>query len=362
MGGFRPFPFASCVRFARGGDSRSRKADADRDRGEHGDSESAQQKKEKSTAEVSHVSGAESAASTHGSLRQISGFTMPQLTAEFRAMRASVLRLWMDKTARASKVNMEEVLRFNEAIDQALQESAIRFSDQSNRTRDTFLAILGHDLRSPLATISMAGTFLVRPTIDKANANRIGSRVVRSAATMTTMVNDLLEYARTQLGGAIPIRPLLGDISEICRAAVDDATAGHPDCTFQLKIAGETIGDYDAPRLTQVFSNLLNNAAQYKGDKHPVTISAFGDAEVTVVQVKNFGPQIPRASLAAIFDPLVQLAVIADQKGPTSTSMGLGLFIAREITTSHGGTIEVESSEEAGTVFTVRLPKVTLPS
>jgi signal transduction histidine kinase len=319
--------------------------------------ESAQQRKEKSLTEVLQTKGRNSAASTHGSLRQMSGFTMPQVTAEFRAMRASVLRLWMEKTTRTSKENTKEILRFNEAIDQALQESAVRFSDQSTRTRDTFLAILGHDLRSPLATISMAGTFLVRPTIDLANTNEIGARVARSAATMTTMVNDLLEYARTQLGGTIPIRPVLGDIAEICRTAMDDASASHPDCTFQLEVAGESIGDYDAPRLTQVFSNLLNNAAQYKGEKHPVTISAFGDRDATVVQVKNYGPTIPRASLAAIFDPLVQLSVVTDQKGPGPTSLGLGLFIAREITTSHGGTIEVESSAEAGTIFTVRLPK-----
>lgn len=257
---------------------------------------------------------------------------------------------------------MQEVLRFNEAIDQSLQESAMRFSDQSNCARDTFLAILGHDLRSPVATISMAGALLVRPTIDQANTNLIGAKVARSAATMTPMVDDLLEYARSQLGGAIPIRPLLGDIAEICRASVDEASAGHPDCTFQLEVTGETIGDYDAPRLTQVSSNLLNNAAQYKGDQHPVTISTFGDSNVTVVQVKNYGPQIPRAALTAIFDPLVQLSVATDQTGPASTSMGLGLFIAREITTSHGGTIDVESSEEAGIVFAVRLPKTMHPS
>lgn len=319
--------------------------------------ESAQQKKDKSVAEVSKISGGDSAASTHGSLRQLSGFTMPEVTAEFRAMRASVLRLWMDKSTRASKANTEEILRFNEAIDQALQESAIRFSEDSNRTRDTFLAILGHDLRSPLATMTMAGAFLIRPTIDQTNAMQIGARISRSAATMTTMVNDLLEYARTQLGGAIPIRPALADIVDICQSAVEDASAAHPDCIFQIEKAGERIGDYDAPRLAQVFSNLLNNAAQYKGADHPVTISAFGDTEETIIQVKNFGPEIPRASLAAIFDPLVQLAIMTDQKGPTTTSMGLGLFIAREIVTSHGGSIGVESSAEAGTVFTVRLPR-----
>lgn len=320
--------------------------------------ESQQQKKTKSLTQVSTIHGQNTAASTHGSLRQIGGFTMPQLTAEFRAMRASVLRLWMQKSTRASKGDTEEIMRFNEAIDQALQESAIRFSEQSNRTRDTFLAILGHDLRSPLATMTMAGTFLVRPTIDQANAIQIGARVARSAATMTTMVNDLLEYARTQLGGAIPMRPVLADIAQICQSAVDDASAAHPDCVFRLEVVGERIGDYDAARLAQVFSNLLNNAAQYKSHDHAITISTFGDLDATTVQVKNYGPPIPEALLAAIFDPLVQLSVATEQKGPASTSLGLGLFIAREITTSHGGSIGVESSLKDGTVFTVRLPRV----
>ena len=322
--------------------------------------ESKQEKKEKSIGEAAPVGRAETAASIHGSLRQTSGFSMPELTAEFRAMRASVLRLWMHKTTRASKSMTEEILRFNEAIDQALQDSAIQFSEQSNRTRDTFLAILGHDLRSPLATMTMAGSLLLRPTMDQANSNQIGARVARSAATMTTMVNDLLEYARSQLGGSIPIRPVLADMNEICRTAMEDASASHPDCEFQLEVGGESIGDYDAARLTQVFSNLLSNAAQYKGAGHPVTISAFGDQEATTVQVKNFGPKIPQAALAAIFDPLVQLSVSGDQKGPASTSLGLGLFIAREISVSLGGTIDVESSAAAGTIFTVRLPRTNL--
>lgn len=319
--------------------------------------ESEQQKKDKSISEVSGKIDKSSAASIHGSLRQRSGYTMPQVTAEFRAMRASVLRLWMNASTRTSKANIDEILRFNEAIDQALQESAIQFAEQSDRTRDTFLAMLGHDLRSPLATMTMAGAYLVRPSLEQADALQIGGRVSRSAASMTTMVNDLLEYARTQLGGTVPIKLVLGDIFDICQAALDDAATAHPDCIFKLETSGEHIGDYDAPRLAQVFSNLLNNAAQYKGEKHPVTISAFGNKDATIVQVKNYGPMIPRASLAAIFDPLIQLSVAPDQKGPISTSLGLGLFIARVITTSHGGSVEVESTAENGTIFTVRIPR-----
>ena len=89
-----------------------------------------------------------------------------------------------------------------------------------------------------------------------------------------------------------------------------------------------------------------------------MSITACGDAETAVVQVKNFGRQIPEASLKSIFDPLVQLAISDDHKAPNATSIGLGLFIAREIASAHGGTIGAESSLECGTVFTVRLPRV----
>ena len=322
--------------------------------------ESAAQRKKKSTSDVSEIAGAQTAASTHGSLRQLIGFTLPQLTAEFRAMRASVLRLWMAQVTVTSKTAVADILHFNEAIDQALQESAIRYSQQSDRTRNTFLAILSHDLRSPLTTMTMAGALLSRPSADPSSSVQIGARVARSAATMTTMVNDLLEFARTQLGGRMPVTLSLGDIGEICKRAVEDASAAHPKCKFQLSTTGEMIGDFDAPRLAQLFSNLLNNAAQYRSDDQPVTITACGDADTAVVQVTNFGRQIPAASLQAIFDPLVQLAMSDDHKAPNATSIGLGLFIAREIASAHGGTIGAESSLERGTVFTVRLPRVAL--
>ena len=320
-------------------------------------SESDRQKREKSVGAVSKIAGSETAASAHGALRQLSGFTMPQLTAEYRAMRASVLRLWLPRLTRNTKATSNDMLRFNEAIDQALQESAVAFFDQTIRARDIFLAMLGHDLRSPLATMSMAGVFLTRPGEGTERTLQIGARVKRSAVTMTTMVNDLLEYSRTQLGGKMPITRTLDDMREICQAAMEDAGAAHPECPFELKASGELIGDFDRSRLQQVFSNLLNNAAQYRGKKHPVTIDIEGQANKIIVHVTNFGPEIPAHLLKTIFDPMIQLPPAEQQEGPVPTSLGLGLFIANAITAAHGGHITAESSNTAGTVFTVCIPR-----
>ena len=311
-----------------------------------------------STAHPSSGVDRTSAAAIHGEQRQAIGFTLIQLTSEYRALRATVFRLWTPQMEPITKQVARDMVQLNNAIDHALAESVITYSENADRTRDTFLAILGHDLRSPLFTMSLAGNYLTRPTIGTEGTRQMGARVARSTSNMTAMINDLLEYARTQLGSGIPLTLQHENLEVICRAALDDAQAGHPECPFKFEGFGDLIGQFDRSRLQQLFSNLLNNAAQYRSDIHPVTLTARGDAQDITVQVCNFGLVIPAASLQAIFDPLVQLSPAdGGAKGAPSSSMGLGLFIAREITTAHGGTIGAESSEATGTVFTIKLPR-----
>src|SRR5476649_1356355 len=301
---------------------------------------------------------ARSPASVHGTQRRLSGFSLIQLAAEYRSLRATVIRLWMANPSNPTGTITNDIVRFNETIDQALAESIVTYTAHAERTRDTFLAILGHDLRSPLATMSMASDLLVRTSDNNIERTiAFGARVKRGAVSMSTMVNDLLEFARTELGGEIPIVPKLADLREVCQWAIDDASAVHPDCMFKLEVCGELEFSFDTARMQQVFSNLLNNAAQFHTGDQPVTISANSEPEIVTVKIKNFGKVIPQESLKVIFNPLVQLLVENDQNGRPSTIMGLGLFIAREITTAHGGTIAVTSSEIAGTVFTVRIPR-----
>lgn len=323
--------------------------------------QTAAEQTEKSKGQSDDNIDKKSASAIHGTLRQASGFTLTQLTAEYRALRATVLRLWMPHMQLGSPDSATDMVRFNEAIDQALAKSVATYSENADRTRDTFLAILGHDLRSPLFTMKLAGSYLTRPAIGTEGTREMGARVARSAANMTAMVNDLLEYARTQLGGEIPLTLRPDNMAVICQAAMDDARAGYPDCPFELEASGDLSGAFDGARLQQLFSNLLNNAAQYRDGTRAVTITAVGEADSVTVQVCNHGPVIPAQSLQAIFDPLVQLSVEpGPQEGAPSSSLGLGLFIAREITTAHGGTISVASNAQSGTVFVVKLPRMAL--
>lgn len=112
--------------------------------------QSAQQQSDKSKGEEPRTSGVESAAAAHGTDRHYSGFTLTELAAEFRALRATVLRLWLPQVPALTAQISRDMVRFNEAIDQALAESVATYSQQNTRARDTFLAILGHDLRDGL--------------------------------------------------------------------------------------------------------------------------------------------------------------------------------------------------------------------
>ncbi len=312
----------------------------------------------KSKGYVRIAEATRTAAQTHGALRYLSGFDLRQLAAEFRALRASVLRRWLKRGA-ADETALYQMTRFNEAIDQALAESIANYSDEVARSRDTFLAILGHDLRSPLAAVANSGLFLASPGVLPAGAALDAARRVnRGAAKMGAMIRDLLEYTRTRLGRAIPISPQAASMKEICALAVDEIRAVHPERVFKLEASGELQGQFDSDRMQQVLSNLLNNAVQHGTASQPITLSAQGEPEKITVRVKNYGRRIPADQLHVIFNPLVQSPPEqAHEDSDTSTSLGLGLYIAHEIVAMHGGTMMAESSEEHGTVFSAHLPR-----
>lgn len=322
--------------------------------------QSAEQQKEKSQGlapDTLEVSGA----SIHGTARQHDGFTLLQLTAEFRALRATVQRLWFALGNELTPGHSADLIRFNEAIDQALAESVVTYAAQAARAKDTFLAILGHDLRNPLATIALSGSLLGHPGLTKESAASLAPRIKRSASMMNSMINDLLEYARAELGGEMPMTFADSDMLLICRSAVADASAVHPHCPFVFDAVESVAGCFDYIRLQQLLTNLLNNAAQYRGGDTPVTMALSYDNDSATISIQNSGSLIPKEAIAAIFDPMVQLATTAEQTERPTTSLGLGLYIAKKITTAHGGYIGVESSAPAGTVFTVVIPRARPP-
>ena len=294
-----------------------------------------------------------SAATSHGSQREASQFTIAQLTAEYRALRATVLRLWLPHMP-ATADGVQELVRFNEAIDQAVAESVASFSARSDRARDMLLAVLCHDFRAPLATMAASAQVLTHPMLALNQVNTVGARVRRMTSIMTSVVDDLADYARAQLGTGVPIARQHLDLAEVCAWAVDSAGAVYPRAKYDFRAPddGPLAGMFDGVRLHRMLTNLLLNAAQHGSTSHPVRMEARSDGEVATVSVCNQGPVIEKAKIKDIFKPLVKLQ---PRSGSEGTSMGLGLYIAREIAEAHGGSIEVTSTE-AATTFTAVIP------
>jgi signal transduction histidine kinase len=326
-------------------------------------SQNAEQQYQKSRGRGPLPLGPQSAASIHGALRQASDFSLLQLSAEFRALRASVLRLWLPKVENMSNETAGDMIRFNEAIDQALAESIVTYSAQAATMRELFLAVLGHDLRTPLFTMALAGEALRKSSQTMGEVSQTGERVRRSAKLMKNMVADLLGYASNQMGHRMPVKMVAADVRVVGEAAIEDAGATYPDTQFRISSEGDMRGAFDTVRLHQLFANLLVNAAQYGSHDKPVLLDANGvDPDWITVKVTNYGQPIHAESLAAIFKPLVQLPMGDEEDTRPRTSLGLGLFIAREIADVHGGELTVQSATVSGTIFSVRLPRIATTS
>lgn len=321
-------------------------------------SQTDQEQSDKSKDLLPVLAGKETAATTHGALRHLAGFDLKQLGSEYRALRASVIRMWEAQLTELGDSEFNDMMRFNEAIDQALAASIVRYSDEVDRSRQTFLAILGHDLRSPLNSILMAASYLLKSGGLKAEQLVAATHIKGSVSTMSRMINDLLAYASAQIGKEIPIFPKAANMKNICQVSLNEIQTAFPDAVFHFESSGDLNGYFDSARFQQVLSNLLNNAVKFGQSGMPVTLSVTGEAEVIILQVKNFGNEIAPESIQVIFNPLIQLpSKGSNADAHLSTSIGLGLFIAREIVKGHNGTIEVKSSKHDGTVFIVKLPR-----
>ena len=302
----------------------------------------------------------ETAAASHGALRHLAGFDLVQLVAEFRAMRASVLSLWhRSGIAGIGHSAADEITRFNEAIDMVLAESIERYSTAVDASRDMFLAILGHDLRGPLSGIDMSAMLLGKPDLSEASRQKAATRISRAVKDMNRLITDLLEYTRSRLGAGIPIERCACDMGTVCEDALEAIRASFPKRQFVQRTSGDLRMQADVPKIHQVLSNLLNNAVQHGDPQAPVSLNVQGEDDAVVLSISNAGKPIPPEALQSIFEPLIQAGGVDSESHERSkTSLGLGLFIVREIVQGHEGTIAVESSAETGTVFTIRLPRV----
>jgi signal transduction histidine kinase len=298
----------------------------------------------------------DTAARTHAIARLLSGFTIEQVVAEFRALRASVIKQWLNNAGVKADIDVEDMIRFNEAIDQALAESVASYTKAVQASRNVFLGILGHDLRTPLGAIMLGADALLRTDDLNTRATKITSRIYTSVKRASRIVGDLLDFTRSQLGPGLPVSKAMGDAALALDRVVEELRMVNPTATVRVESPGSAVGFYDVARLEQVFSNLIGNALQHGDPSAPVSVELACSGAHLRFTVHNTGSVIPEQVLESIFNPLGRYSpdAMADQ-GPHA-SLGLGLFIASEIVTAHQGRVDVTSNAETGTLFAVEIP------
>jgi signal transduction histidine kinase len=293
-------------------------------------------------------------AETHALLRAQRGFTINQLAAEYRSLRANVLHLWT-KACKPSAIDPRDVYRFNEAIDQTVAESVAFFSAQIENERNLFLGMLGHDMRSPLQVIQVTAMYLSKLDVGTEVAT-CAARLSKSTRSLKALLDDLLDFNRTRLGLGVTISPVAVDMAQAFSAELEQLRVTNPGRRIELEVSGDVSGVWDINRLNQLLNNLVINAFKYGASTSPVKVVLTGLAIEVVFSVHNQGPTIEQSVLAQIFEPLKRGSdhqLVAGSDG----SMGLGLYIAREIAIAHHGYISAKSDENE-TVFTVRLPRL----
>lgn len=310
----------------------------------------------KSTGEAAPEAPVTTPAEQHGADRAESGFTIEQMVAEFRALRASVIRLWIKSEGAIGTDGTSDLTRFNEAIDQSLAESVSRYTQDLEHSKEMFLAILGHDLRTPLGAVIMSAEFMLDTKELTEPHLTLTSRVLSSSRRMERLIGDLLDFTRSRLGGGIPIERAAMSMDKVVHDVVDEIAAAHPGRTFKIDARTGQQGEWDCARISQALTNLIVNAIDHGADGTVVTATVEGGDNEICVSVHNRGAPISPSQLNGIFNPM---KTSEESNGSTGSqaNLGLGLYIAERIVHAHNGRLDVESSEAGGTTFTMRLPR-----
>jgi PAS domain S-box-containing protein len=268
-----------------------------------------------------------------------------------------------DLTARKASEEVERELAARRAVEAERARAAeeqrktiaeLRRAEEEARRigelQERFVAIVGHDLRTPLSVISLgASTILQRGGLSPEQQATLG-RITRSAQRMREIIHDILDVVRARQGLGIPVVKGPADLADVSQRAMAELGALSGERPLTLDVRGDASLEGDSGRLLQVVANLVDNAVQHGSG--PVRIEVDGTGEEVLLSVHSRGSPIAPEARATLFEPFRRGAREAGRGG----GLGLGLFIVREVVRAHGGGVEVES-DEGGTTFTVRLPR-----
>jgi signal transduction histidine kinase len=231
-----------------------------------------------------------------------------------------------------------------------LTEQEVQTQRESAELREQFIAVLGHDLRNPLAAVATAGEILARRSDTK--DQKLGERLRSSTRRMGELIDNVLDFARARLGSGIGVEIRSAQtLATLLTAVVDESRAVHPDRDIRDHIDIDVAVECDAARLQQLLSNLLGNACHHGSPDQPVDVVVAVEDDVLEISVRNGGDCIPDEDLRKIFQPYWRPATSKPGGG-----LGLGLYICSEIVKAHEGALQATSSQGQGTKFTARIP------
>jgi signal transduction histidine kinase len=230
-----------------------------------------------------------------------------------------------------------------------VSERALSDERRGAELRDQFIAVLGHDLRNPLAAIQMGGKLLARMPLDE-QGRRAAAVIQSSAARASGLVENVLDFARGQLGEGLPVTlETITDLDTTLDQVVTELRTTWPGRDVRTRFALARPVTCDRSRISQLLSNLLANALTHGDPSGPVQVSAESDDGGFALAVVNGGAPIPEEIRGQLFQPFARTS------GGDGQGLGLGLYIASEIARAHAGTIDVTSTADE-TRFTFRMP------
>ena len=220
---------------------------------------------------------------------------------------------------------------------------------QADRLREMFVGILGHDLRNPLQGIVMSAEFLLSRSKDDAIRKPLQG-IRQCSDRMARMIDQILDLTRIRVGGGLSLSSVPADLRSIAEQVIEELVE-HKN-RFSFEVVGNTHGSWDVDRVSQVLSNLAGNAVEHSPPGTPVLVRIDARRDDALeVEVRNAGPRVPSELRDVLFEPF--------RGRERSRGLGLGLFICKQVVMAHGGTIELDSSDEAGTGFRILLPRHT---
>jgi len=220
---------------------------------------------------------------------------------------------------------------------------------QTSELREQFIAVLGHDLRNPLASIQAGTNLLLKRPLDE-KSKTIVELMQSSVSRMGELIENVLDFARGRLGNGLSLRDESAEIEPLLSQVIAELRSSWPERTIEARFALDRQVVCDRVRMAQLFSNLLGNALTHGAADQPIRIGATTRDGVFELWVGNAGAPIPPEAQGRLFQPFYRGHVQASQQG-----LGLGLYIASQIAAAHGGTLEVTSSPDE-TRFTFRMP------